>query len=81
MNLQQPKALVNEYEQTLRELRNLREAKEAKAVWFAVAQAHDVDLPLPEEYMAKMLQERIWSVEATAKQLAAQIGVVFDGEA
>lgn len=88
MDLKQHKDMVWQYEQILEELRALKAAAKARETdWCATYEAsldsgqYLLEIPLPAEYAAKLLQERTWLVEREAKEMADRLGVTFDEQA
>lgn len=82
MNLKEHKGLVWQYEQKLDELNALRAAAmNREPAWCATYQAsldhgpYLVEIPIPPEYAAKLLQEHTLAVEREAAAMAERLGV------
>ena len=76
MNLTEHKKLLREYESSLLELQELLRAKEQRIDGWEITCLRNVDysLPVPAEYVAKVLQERIWALESECKDRAQVLG-------
>ena len=76
MNLKDHKVMLRDYESVLLELQELLRAKEQRiSGWSLQCPGADCALQVPDEFVAKVLQERIWELESDAKDRARVLGL------